>query len=55
MISLETRTKLKAWSEAIDKLDEETMEKEALVWIVTALDILEPDMRREGYIKEGRK
>ena len=52
MISSETRTKLKAWSEAIDKLDDVTKEKEAEVWIVTVLDILEPDMRREGYIKD---
>ena len=50
MISQDVRKKLMAWSEAIDKLDDETKEKEAPVWLMTALDILEPDMRREGYI-----
>lgn len=50
MISHETRKKLVTWSEAIDKLDDEAKEKEASVWLIAALDILEPDMRREGYI-----
>lgn len=50
MISQETRQKLNRWCKALDKLDDEAREKEASVWLMAALDILEPDMRAEGYI-----
>lgn len=46
-----TREKLREWSEELDKLDEATKKREAEVWCLSALSILEQDPDFQKYLE----
>ena len=50
----ETREKLRRWSEEVKKLDDETKAKEAEVWCLSALSILEKDKDFRKWLEEHK-
>lgn len=49
-----TREKLRKWTEEIGKLDEDTKGKEAEVWCLSALSILEEDKDFQQYCQREK-
>lgn len=50
----ETREKLRTWASELDKLAEDTKEREAEVWCLSALSILGQDADFQRYLEEVR-
>lgn len=50
----ETRTKLKAWLDGLEKLDEHTKEQESRAWIMSVLEILGEDEDFKEYLAKLR-
>ena len=51
----QTRERLGEWSRELSKLDEATKKREAEVWCLSALSILERDAEFQKYLEENYK